>query len=53
MDSLLQAEILQLDSRSLYVPTAIQKLTIDPVKHLALLKQNISSEVFGKVTIKN
>jgi fatty acid synthase, animal type len=47
MDSLLQTEILQLDSRSLYVPTAIQKLTIDPQKHLAQLKENVSSEDFG------
>ncbi|XP_059474548.1 fatty acid synthase-like [Neocloeon triangulifer] len=38
MDALLQVEILQLDSRSLYVPTALQKLTIDPKKHLDLLK---------------
>ncbi|XP_065336360.1 fatty acid synthase-like [Cloeon dipterum] len=45
MDTLLQVEILQLDSRSLYVPTSIQKLTIDPKRHLNMIQENITSEI--------
>jgi hypothetical protein len=33
MDALLQLQILQLDSRSLYVPTALQRLVIHPHRH--------------------
>lgn len=33
MDNLLQTLILQEDNRSLYVPTSIEKLVIDPMKH--------------------
>jgi fatty acid synthase len=33
MDNMLQMNILQVDSRLLYVPVGIRKLTIDPVKH--------------------
>ncbi|XP_044764314.1 fatty acid synthase-like [Coccinella septempunctata] len=34
MDNMLQIKILQLDTRLLYVPTCIKKMTIDPKKHL-------------------
>jgi fatty acid synthase len=35
MDNLLQIKILQEDSRGLFVPTFIQKLTIDAKRHAA------------------
>ncbi|XP_045466442.1 fatty acid synthase-like [Harmonia axyridis] len=34
MDNMLQIKILQLDTRLLYVPTSIRKMTIDAKKHL-------------------
>jgi fatty acid synthase len=33
IDALLQLQILQLDSRSLYIPSAIQRLVIHPHRH--------------------
>jgi hypothetical protein len=33
MDKILQMKILQVDTRLLYVPVGIRKLTIDPLKH--------------------
>jgi fatty acid synthase len=33
MDKMLQMKILQVDSRLLYVPVGIRKITIDPLKH--------------------
>jgi fatty acid synthase len=37
MDNMLQAQLLQDDTRSLFVPTSIQKLTIDVKRHSACL----------------
>jgi fatty acid synthase, animal type len=48
MDTLLQVEILQLDSRSLYVPTAIEKLTIDPKRHINVLNEITATEEKSK-----
>jgi hypothetical protein len=37
MDNMLQAQLLQYDTRSLFVPTSIQKLTIDVKRHATCL----------------
>ncbi|KAK9497321.1 hypothetical protein O3M35_004661 [Rhynocoris fuscipes] len=39
MDNMLQLKILSVDTRSLYVPTAIDRLTVDPKHHLQLTGQ--------------
>ncbi|EFA05248.1 Fatty acid synthase-like Protein [Tribolium castaneum] len=39
MDKMLQIKILELDSRLLYVPTGIKKLSIDPIKHLEIVEK--------------
>lgn len=48
MDNMLQTQILQEDTRSLYVPTGIQRLIINPVLHekyvSKLTKENNTSE---------
>jgi fatty acid synthase len=38
MDNMLQMSILSVDSRLQYLPVAIKKITIDPVKHLKLVE---------------
>lgn len=38
MDKMLQIKILQIDSRLLYVPTGIKRLSIDPIKHLQAIE---------------
>lgn len=38
IDTMLQFSILGLKTKELYIPTRIQKVTIDPVKHLAIIK---------------
>lgn len=38
MDNILQLQILNVDSRNLYVPTHIQRITIDPVQHELICK---------------
>ncbi|EDW02934.1 fatty acid synthase [Drosophila grimshawi] len=40
MDTMLQFRILGNNIRELYLPTAIQRVVIDPLKHLELLKQH-------------
>ena len=39
MDNILQMQILQEDTRGLYVPTAVEKLTIDTKKHGSLIQE--------------
>lgn len=39
MDNMLQLQILLTDTRSLYVPTGIEKLIIDPQLHLNYVKR--------------
>ena len=39
MDNMLQMKILSIDSRGLFVPTAIKKLVIDPKTHLNYVKE--------------
>lgn len=43
MDKMLQMKILQTDTRLLYVPVGIKKLTINPIKHLEMA-QNLQGE---------
>lgn len=38
MDNMLQVNILQLDSRSLYIPTSIRKIRINTEKHLEMVE---------------
>ncbi|XP_068150522.1 fatty acid synthase [Drosophila tropicalis] len=40
MDTMLQFRILSNDIRELYVPTAIERAVIDPLKHLELVKKH-------------
>jgi fatty acid synthase len=37
MDNMLQTDILSEDTRGLFVPTSLQKLTIDTKQHIAIL----------------
>lgn len=39
MDNMLQLQILLTDTRSLYVPTGIEKLIIDPQTHFSIAKK--------------
>lgn len=39
LDNMLQAQIFHTDTRSLLVPTGIQKLTIDVKRHAACLEE--------------
>ncbi|KAJ9600110.1 hypothetical protein L9F63_009586, partial [Diploptera punctata] len=39
MDNMLQIQILQEDTRGLFVPTSIEKLTIDTKKHIGLIQE--------------
>lgn len=43
MDKMLQMKILQIDTRLLYVPVAIERLSIDSIKHVTML-QNMEKE---------
>lgn len=45
MDTLLQMKILTIDTRGLFVPTRIQKLSIDSIKHYAILSAIPDNEV--------
>lgn len=47
MDNMLQMKILSLDSRSIYVPTQINKLVIDPTYHVMQV-QNLPIGERGK-----
>ena len=49
MDCLLQIQILGKDSRSLILPTGIQRMTIDAIKHMELVKALEDSSVIDKV----
>ncbi|XP_071447989.1 fatty acid synthase-like [Hetaerina americana] len=44
LDTMLQVQILQKDTRALYVPTSIEKLIIDPKKHTALVNSIAGEE---------
>lgn len=44
MDKMLQIKILQADTRSLYVPVAIDKIVIDPIKHLEIVANRKKDE---------
>lgn len=46
MDNMLQIQILKEDTRSLYVPTSLQKLLINVKKHSSIL-QTLSKEKPG------
>lgn len=46
MDNMLQIQILREDTRSLFVPTSIQKLLINVKKH-SVLTQDLSEEKSG------
>lgn len=37
MDAMLQIKIIGIDSRGLFVPTRIERMTIDPKKHYDIL----------------
>lgn len=50
MDNMLQMKIMSIDSRSLFVPTKIRKLVIDPVSHIQQL-ENMSDEKKGEYTL--
>lgn len=47
IDNMLQMRILSYDSRSMYVPTQILKLVIDPVSHMKQI-QELSTQEKGK-----
>ena len=38
MDNILQMQILQEDTRGLFVPTSLEKLTINTKKHIGLIQ---------------
>ncbi|XP_063924503.1 fatty acid synthase-like [Zophobas morio] len=44
MDNMLQMKILQSDTRLLFVPVAIKKIIIDPLKHMDIVNQRDSDE---------
>lgn len=48
MDCMLQMKILTIDSRSLYVPTRIDKLVIDPQLHMQMIRENPETVDKGK-----
>lgn len=50
MDNMLQMKILNLDTRALYVPTAIRKLTIDVKVHNKIIR-NLTEEDNGNFKI--
>jgi hypothetical protein len=50
MDNLLQMKILQNDSRGLFIPTYIQKLTINTEQHVSVVQDvDIENEDVGKL----
>ncbi|KAJ3652398.1 hypothetical protein Zmor_018367 [Zophobas morio] len=46
MDNMLQLQILQTDTRLLYVPVGIKKLIIDPIKHKHIVERQNGEECF-------
>lgn len=48
MDKMLQIKILQADTRLLYVPIAIEKIVIDPIKHLEDVEKRKTDENAGQ-----
>lgn len=44
MDNMLQMKIIFEETRGLFVPTAIERLTIDPKKHLQICNQLASDD---------
>ncbi|XP_063925092.1 fatty acid synthase-like [Zophobas morio] len=44
MDNMLQMKILQSDTRLLFVPVAIKKIIIDPIKHVEIVNQQDTEE---------
>jgi hypothetical protein len=52
MDNMLQAQVFHSDTRNLFVPTAIQKLTIDVKRHTACLRElGTDTEELGEIQI--
>lgn len=48
MDNMLQMKIIFEETRGLFVPTAIERLTIDPKKHLQICSQ-LASDDKGRI----
>lgn len=48
MDKMLQIKILQADTRLLFVPIAIEKIVIDPIKHLEDVEKRKTDENAGQ-----
>ncbi|XP_063924636.1 fatty acid synthase-like [Zophobas morio] len=46
MDNMLQLQLLQTDTRLLYVPTGIKKIIIDPIKHKHVVESQNEQECF-------
>lgn len=53
MDTMLQIKIIGIDSRGLYVPTRIEKLSIDYIKHYAMLSTIADDVKCLPVTVYN
>ncbi|XP_077296456.1 fatty acid synthase-like [Arctopsyche grandis] len=53
IDTMLQIKIMGIDSRGLYVPTRIEKLSIDSTKHYAILSAIPDEEIYMPVTVYN
>lgn len=53
MDTMLQIKIMGIDSRGLYVPTRIEKMSIDSTKHYAILSAIPDEEIYLPVTVYN
>ena len=50
MDNMLQMKILQTDTRSIFVPTSVEKLSIDVTKHGAVLQTSqVAAGKSGKI----
>ncbi len=52
MDTMLQMQILQEDTRGLFVPTSIQKMVINTKKHFSML-QTLDAEKPGEFRAPN
>ncbi|KAG8225765.1 hypothetical protein J437_LFUL005724, partial [Ladona fulva] len=52
LDTMLQVQILQNDTRSLYVPTSLEKLAIHPKKHTALVNSLSGAEKILPVRLR-
>ena len=46
MDNMLQLQLLQTDTRLLFVPTGIKKIIIDPIKHKHAVESQNKQEYF-------